>query len=314
MKRPTRRAFLMISLAAVLLATTVGVADARLSARTSDRATVINISAKKPAIGVSVPCTCGCPRGILFNPKAESHKGARGAADYARDLPFEYGIHPTWAPGSIFVSGCIFYAGCQPLPRACRSRALYYNGGSRVGDLPNARVIPATRKYVRKARLRREYRAKIYTGSYQDGIRLGGGAFNERERAAISAAFDASRKQPSISRSTYKRHAASWLVPSFAETTARHCSSSLPPCYCIRLRPPDKPLRRVLLVKRRGPPKRVQRLHPVLPEPASRYRVGGERRHRPNGHRILYRHIQPYAVSIRSSGVSHDDDRICGPE
>ncbi|MEE9290544.1 MAG: transglycosylase SLT domain-containing protein, partial [Alphaproteobacteria bacterium] len=41
----------------------------------------------------------------------------------------------------------------------------YYNGGSAVGDLPNARVIPATRSYVaRVERLRVHYRALLLRG------------------------------------------------------------------------------------------------------------------------------------------------------
>ena len=46
----------------------------------------------------------------------------------------------------------------------------HYNGGSAVGDLPNAKVIPATRKYVRKVqRLRRAYRKKLASEGYNSG-------------------------------------------------------------------------------------------------------------------------------------------------
>jgi soluble lytic murein transglycosylase-like protein len=38
----------------------------------------------------------------------------------------------------------------------------YYNGGSAVGRLPNARVIPATYKYVvRVQRLEKQYRRQL---------------------------------------------------------------------------------------------------------------------------------------------------------
>ena len=41
----------------------------------------------------------------------------------------------------------------------------YYNGGSAVGRLPNARVIPATRPYVaRVLQLRRHYRGRLLRG------------------------------------------------------------------------------------------------------------------------------------------------------
>ena len=45
----------------------------------------------------------------------------------------------------------------------------FYNGGSAVGDLPRARVIPATYAYVRKVqRLRKIYHREIRLGSYDN--------------------------------------------------------------------------------------------------------------------------------------------------
>ena len=171
MKRPTRRAFLMISFAAVLLATTVGVADARLSARTSDRATVINMIRQEARnMGVSVPLALAVAHAeSYFNPNAESHKGARGVMQIMPATSrLEYGIHPDllWDARINIRLGLHFLRRLLSRYQGRVDLALsYYNGGSRVGDLPNARVIPATRKYVRKVlRLRREYRAKIYTG------------------------------------------------------------------------------------------------------------------------------------------------------
>jgi soluble lytic murein transglycosylase-like protein len=39
----------------------------------------------------------------------------------------------------------------------------YYNGGSRVGNLPRARVLPATRSYVRRVlTLQRRYRRRLW--------------------------------------------------------------------------------------------------------------------------------------------------------
>jgi hypothetical protein len=45
----------------------------------------------------------------------------------------------------------------------------YYNGGSAVGDLPRARIIPATYPYVRKVRkLRLNYIKQIRIGAYDE--------------------------------------------------------------------------------------------------------------------------------------------------
>jgi soluble lytic murein transglycosylase-like protein len=45
----------------------------------------------------------------------------------------------------------------------------YYNGGSAVGDLPRARIIPATYPYVRKVRkLRLNYRRMVRKGTYDE--------------------------------------------------------------------------------------------------------------------------------------------------
>ena len=171
MKRPTRRAFLTTSLAAVLLAATVGAADARLSSRTSDRAAVINMIRQEARnLGVSVPLALAVAHAeSYFNPKAESHKGARGVMQIMPATSrLEYGIHPDllWDARINIRLGLHFLRRLLSRYQGRVDLALsYYNGGSRVGDLPNARVIPATRKYVRKVlRLRRKYRAKIYTG------------------------------------------------------------------------------------------------------------------------------------------------------
>ena len=97
MKRPTRRTFLTTSLAAVLLATTVGAADARLSSRTSDRAAVINMIRQEARnMGVSVTLALAVAHAeSYFNPKAESHKGARGVMQIMPATSrSEYGIHP----------------------------------------------------------------------------------------------------------------------------------------------------------------------------------------------------------------------------
>ncbi len=76
----------------------------------------------------------------------------------ARD---EYGIAPEqlWEPRINIRLGLHFLKRLLVRYKGRMDLALsYYNGGSRVGDLPNARVIPATRSYVRKVmRLQRNY-------------------------------------------------------------------------------------------------------------------------------------------------------------
>jgi len=168
---PTRRTFLATGFAAILLATTVGAADARLSSRTADRASVINmIRHEARNMGVSVPLALAVAHAeSYFNPKAESHKGARGVMQIMPATSrSEYGIHPDllWDARINIRLGLHFLRRLLSRYQGRVDLALsYYNGGSRVGDLPNARVIPATRKYVRKVlRLRREYRAKMYAG------------------------------------------------------------------------------------------------------------------------------------------------------
>ncbi len=44
----------------------------------------------------------------------------------------------------------------------------YYNGGSAVGDLPRARIIPATRNYVKRVKfLQKRYRKEVWSGGYR---------------------------------------------------------------------------------------------------------------------------------------------------
>ena len=101
-----------------------------------------------------------------FNPRAESHKGARGVMQI---MPLtakgEYGIDPDllWDPRINVRVGLHFL---KRLIRRYRGRVdlalSYYNGGSAVGDLPHARVIPATTRYVaRVQRLRRYYSVRL---------------------------------------------------------------------------------------------------------------------------------------------------------
>ncbi len=108
-----------------------------------------------------------------FNPKVLSHKGARGIMQIMpRTAWEEYGIVPDqlWQPRINVRMGLHFL---KRLLRRYRGRVdlalSYYNGGSAVGDLPRARIIPATYPYVRKVRkLRLNYRRMVRKGTYDE--------------------------------------------------------------------------------------------------------------------------------------------------
>jgi soluble lytic murein transglycosylase-like protein len=97
-----------------------------------------------------------------FNPRALSHAGARGVMQIMpATAEKEYGIEhdQLWEPRVNVRLGLHFLKRLLIRYRGRVDLALsYYNGGSRVGDLPNARVIPATKDYVKKVmRLQRSY-------------------------------------------------------------------------------------------------------------------------------------------------------------
>ena len=106
-----------------------------------------------------------------FDPLAESHMGARGVMQIMPATAMdEYGIHPDmlWNPRVNIRLGIHFL---KRLIRRYRGRTdlalSYYNGGSAVGDLPDARVMPATYGYVKKVRsLQREYQRSMWSGEY----------------------------------------------------------------------------------------------------------------------------------------------------
>ena len=97
-----------------------------------------------------------------FDAGARSHKGARGVMQIMPATALgEYGVEKEmlWDPRINIRIGLHFMNRLLHRYRGRIDLALsYYNGGSRVGDLPNARVIPATAKYVaRVRRLQRHY-------------------------------------------------------------------------------------------------------------------------------------------------------------
>jgi soluble lytic murein transglycosylase-like protein len=101
-----------------------------------------------------------------FDAQAESSAGARGVMQIMpRTALGEYGIEPDllWDPRINVRLGLHFLGRLIRRYRGRVDLALsYYNGGSAVGRLPNARVIPATYKYVaRVQRLEKRYRRQI---------------------------------------------------------------------------------------------------------------------------------------------------------
>ena len=111
-----------------------------------------------------------------FNAMALSHKGARGVMQIMpRTARGEYGIPAEllWNPRINIRLGLHFLRRLLIRYNWRVDLALsYYNGGSAVGDLPNARVIPATRHYVKKVSVaRRKFardwsRSKLIQGSF----------------------------------------------------------------------------------------------------------------------------------------------------
>lgn len=104
-----------------------------------------------------------------FNPRARSHKGARGVMQIMPATAWgEYGISAEmlWDARTNVRLGLHFL---NRLIRQYRGRTdlalSYYNGGSRVGQLPHARVLPATRRYVdRVHQLEAMYRQRLVRG------------------------------------------------------------------------------------------------------------------------------------------------------
>lgn len=166
-----RRAFILGGLALALVLAGGGAADARLQATPLGRAAVIAMIREEARnLGIPVPLALAVAHAeSYFDPRAESHVGARGVMQIMPATSRgEYGIHPDllWDPRINIRLGLHFLGRLIERYRGRVDLALsYYNGGSAVGDLPRARVIPATAGYVRKVlQLQNEYRARLYAG------------------------------------------------------------------------------------------------------------------------------------------------------
>ena len=120
-----------------------------------------------------------------FQPKALSHAGARGVMQIMpATARGEYGIQPglLWNPRINVRLGLHFL---QRLLKRYRGRVdlalSYYNGGSAVGTLPHARVIPATRKYVDKVqRYRRQFSRQLRNEEQTRGYGFAGKPHSRR--------------------------------------------------------------------------------------------------------------------------------------
>ncbi|MGB0630762.1 MAG: lytic transglycosylase domain-containing protein [Alphaproteobacteria bacterium] len=104
-----------------------------------------------------------------FNARARSHKGARGVMQIMpATARGEYGVavDRLWNPRVNIRLGLHFLGRLIKRYDGRTDLALsYYNGGSAVGRPGRARVIPATRSYVRKVQqLRRQYRQQLRRG------------------------------------------------------------------------------------------------------------------------------------------------------
>ena len=118
-------------------------------------------------MGISVPLALAVAHAeSYFDAQAESVAGARGVMQIMPATAMgEYGIDPEmlWDPRINVRLGLHFLGRLIRRYRGRVDLALsYYNGGSAVGIWPNARVIPATSKYVaRVQRLEKKYRREL---------------------------------------------------------------------------------------------------------------------------------------------------------
>ena len=166
----TRRAFLLLCLAPIGLS---GCAQARITppAARPDTPTIRRLVMRE-ADNLGVPKDLALAVAHAesgFDPNALSHKGARGVMQIMpATARGEYGVDPDalWDPRVNVRLGLHFLGRLIRRYRGRVDLALsYYNGGSRVGRWPNARVIPATRPYVRRVlALQTQYRARLVRG------------------------------------------------------------------------------------------------------------------------------------------------------
>ncbi len=147
-----------------------GCASARPRAPVAQDRESIQTLVRREARGMGIPADLALAVAHAesnFDPAAASHKGARGVMQIMPATAWgEYRIHADllWDPRINVRLGLHFLGRLIDRYRGRVDLALsYYNGGSAVGDLPHARVIPATAPYVRRVlELRREYRRRLW--------------------------------------------------------------------------------------------------------------------------------------------------------
>lgn len=165
----TRRSLLLGIAGAIGLS---GCAQARIVKRRQATKAEIQLLVVREAGDIGIPASLALAVAHAessFDPSALSHKGARGVMQVMpATAKGEYGIEADalWDPKLNVRLGLHFLRRLIDRYEGRVDLALsYYNGGSAVGRLPNARVIPATRRYVaRVLELRRHYRVRLLRG------------------------------------------------------------------------------------------------------------------------------------------------------
>lgn len=165
----SRRALVALALGTLgLVSCAPGALARRAGARRYGRSEIQGLVAEEAArMGVPVSLALAVAHAESgFDAAAESHKGARGVMQVMpATARGEYGLEPDllWNPRINVRVGLHFLRRLLHRYRGRVDLALsYYNGGSAVGRLPNARVIPATARYVAKVqRLQRYYSERL---------------------------------------------------------------------------------------------------------------------------------------------------------
>ncbi len=183
--QPSRRHFLTLGAATLCLTPARAFASKPAEDKRARLKTLIRREARD--IGVSSALALAVAHAESnFDPYAISPKGALGLMQI---MPLtalsEYGIEPEllWNPRINTRLGLHFLRRLLVRYKGRVDLALsYYNGGSAVGNLPNARVIPATRNYVRKVqKYRAAYGRKIGTEDESFGYRIAGKPLSGRK-------------------------------------------------------------------------------------------------------------------------------------
>jgi soluble lytic murein transglycosylase-like protein len=166
-----KRMLAMAAITVIALTATSGVKAQSRSTPPPERQIIEDMVRREALdLGVSVSLALAVARAESnFNPKAESHKGARGVMQVMPATSLgEYAIHPDllWDPRVNIRLGLHFLGRLIRRYRGRVDLALsYYNGGSAVGEWPKARIIPVTAPYVRKVlELRHQYRVRSWSG------------------------------------------------------------------------------------------------------------------------------------------------------